>query len=71
MKYKELTFANVLSNVLFFHENKLSRMGKFIQPKRAFWKLSNFLTFCVTFDDLLFIDISPFAVASEGKVIEN
>ena len=46
-------------------------MGKYIQPKRVFEKLSDSLTFCVTFDDLLFVDISRFAVASGGTVIEN
>ena len=46
-------------------------MGKYIQPKGVFGKLSNSLTFCVTFDNLLFVDISPFAVGSEGTVIEN
>ena len=58
-------------SLVFFHENKLSRMGKYIQPKRVFGKLSNSLTFCVTFDDILFVDISPFAVTSGGRVIEN
>ena len=46
-------------------------MGKYIQPKRGFGKLSNSLSFCVTFDDLLFVDISSFAGASGGTVIEN
>ena len=50
-------------------------MGKYIQPKRVFGKLSNSLAFCVTFYnllfDLLYFCISPFAVASEGTVIEN
>ena len=46
-------------------------MGKYIQPERVFGKLSNSLTFCVTFDDLIFVDNSPFAVGSGGKVIEN
>ena len=68
-KYKELTFTNVLSSLFF--ENKLSRMGKYIQPKRVFGKLSNSLSFCVTSHHLLFVDISPFAVASGGTVIEN
>ena len=57
--------------LVFFHENKLSQMGKYIQPKRVFGKLCIFLTFCVTFDDLIFVDISPFAVASGVTVIEN
>ena len=56
---------------VFFHENKLLRMGKYIQPRRVFGKLSNSLTFCETFDDLIFVDISPFAVALGGTVIEN
>ena len=46
-------------------------MGKYIQPKRMFGKLSSSLTFCHTFDDLLFVDISPFAVGSGGTGIEN
>ena len=46
-------------------------MGKYIQPKTVFGKLSNSLTFCVTFDDLLFVDVFPFAVGSGGTVIEN
>ena len=46
-------------------------MGKYIQPKGVFGKLSNSLTFYVTFDELLFIDISPFVVGSGGTVIEN
>ena len=37
------------SLLVFFHENKLSRMGKYIQPKRVFGKLSNSLTFCCNF----------------------
>ena len=36
-----------------------------------FGKLSNSLTFCVTFDDLLFVGISLFGVASGGTGIEN
>ena len=46
-------------------------MGKYIQPKGVFEELSTSLTFCVTFDGLLFIDISPFVVGSGNKVIEN
>ena len=46
-------------------------MGKYIWPKGVFEKLSASLTFCVTFDNLLFEDISPFAVGSGGTVIEN
>ena len=46
-------------------------MGKYIRPKGVFEELSTFLTFCVTFDGLLFVDISPFAVGSGGTVIEN
>ena len=46
-------------------------MGKYIQPKGVFGKLSTSLTFCVTFDDLLFVDISPFAVGSGGTVIKH
>ena len=46
-------------------------MGKYIHPKRVFGKLSNSLAFCVTFDDLLFEDISLFMVGSGGTGIEN
>ena len=46
-------------------------MGKYIQPRKVFGKLSNSLTFCETFDDLIFVDIYPFSVASGGTVIEN
>ena len=44
-------------------------MGKYIQPKGVFEGLSTSLTFCVTFDGLLFV--APFAVSSGGTVIEN
>ena len=69
-KCKKLAFRNVLSSV-FFCENKLSQMGKYIHPKRVFGKLSNSLAFCVTFDDLLFKDISLFMAGSGGTGIEN
>ena len=46
-------------------------MGKYIQPERVFGKLSSSLTFCLIFDDLLFVDISPFAVGSGGTGIKN
>ena len=46
-------------------------MGKYIQPNREFGKLSNSLTFCLTLDDLLFVDIFPFAVGSGVTLIEN
>ena len=46
-------------------------MSKYIQPKRVFGKLSNSLTFCLTFDDLIFVKISPFAVGSGGTGVEN
>ena len=54
-----------------FSENKLPRMGEYIQPKRVFGELSSSLTFCLTFDDSLFVDISPLAVGSGGTGIEN
>ena len=57
--------------LVFFSENKLSRMGEYIQSKRVFGKLSSPLIFCLTFDDLLFVDISPFVVGSGGTAIEN
>ena len=46
-------------------------MGEYIQSKRVFGKLSSPLIFCLTFDDLLFVDISPFVVGSGGTAIEN
>ena len=58
-------------SLVLFSENKLPRMGKYIQPKRVFGKLSSSLTFCLTLEDLLFVDISPFTVGSEGAGIED
>ena len=48
-------------------------MGKYIQPMRMFGKLSNSLSkkVCLSFDDLIFADISPFAVGLMGRGIEN
>ena len=46
-------------------------MGKYIQSNRVLGKLSSFLTFCQTFDDLIFVDISPFTVGSGGTGIEK
>ena len=68
-KYKELTFTNVVSSLFLWEQTFME--GKYIQPKRVFGKLSNSLTFCITFDDLLFVDISSFAVASGVTEIEN
>ena len=58
-------------SLVFFSENKRSRMGKYIQPKRVFGKLSSSLTHCLTFHDLLFVDICPFTVGSGGTGLEN
>ena len=54
-------------SIVFFSENKLPRMGKYIQLKRVFGKLSSPLTFCLTFDNLLFVDTSPFVVQGVQK----
>ena len=51
-----------------FGENKLSRMGKYISNLRVFEKLSNSLTFYLTFEHLLLVDIFPFTV---GLGIKN
>ena len=40
-KYKEYTFTD--ASLMFCSESKLSQIGKYIQPKRMFGKLSNSL----------------------------
>ena len=56
---------------VFSSKSKLSRMDEWIQSQTVFGKLSSSLTFCLTFHDLLFVDISSFAVGSGGTGIEN
>ena len=56
---------------VFSSESKLSRMDEWIQSQTVFGKLSSSLTFWLTFHDLLFVDISSFAVGSGGTGIEN
>lgn len=55
---------------VYFRENKFSRSGKYIQPKRKFGKLSNSFNYvCLTFDDIFSSHITRFAVGSGGSDI--
>ena len=60
--------------LVFFSENKPSQMDEYIQPlKKNVRETVQFFKFkvCLTFDDLIFADISPFAVGSGSRRIEN
>ena len=56
---------------LYFSEKNFSQMGKCIQSRNMFGKLSNLLKVCLTFCDLISAAITPFAVGSGGRGIEN
>ena len=54
-----------------FSEKKLLWMGKYIQPRNMFGKLTSLLKVCLTSGDLISAAITPFVVGSRGRGIES